>query len=116
MHLRIIKYMGEKLVNSKKFKCMCINMDSYSTAAVSGSLSYPSTLHMFTVQKCIVHTNTRVNPYIYIIHMGGLPKFELSVSIVSYQVFKPTFWNGKGAFNFVLLYVSVCPLLFWFGS
>jgi len=32
-HLKVIKYMGKKLVNSEKFKCMCINMDSYATAA-----------------------------------------------------------------------------------
>lgn len=33
MHLKVIKYMGKKLVNSEKFKCMCINVDSYATAA-----------------------------------------------------------------------------------
>jgi len=33
MHLKVSKYMGKKLVNSEKFKYMCINMDSYTIAA-----------------------------------------------------------------------------------
>ena len=74
------------------------------------------------------HTNTHVHPYmyvyvcvcmciyIYIIHLCGLPKFELSVSIFRYQVFRLAFQNGKAAFDFVLVCVSVYPLLFWSGS
>jgi hypothetical protein len=44
MRLKIINYMGEKWVNSEKFKYMCMNMGSYPTAAVSDSISYPSTV------------------------------------------------------------------------
>jgi hypothetical protein len=52
---------------------MCINTGSYSTSAVSGSVSYPGTLHVFTVKKmcvfCKVYANTcackyTCNPYI----------------------------------------------------
>ena len=60
-----------------------------------------------------VHANTHVHPYVYNIHVGGLPKFGLSVFLVSYQVFKPTIQNGKGVL--ILYFCLYLCVPFYFG-
>ena len=121
MHLKIIKYMGKKLVNTEKFKYMHISMIVTQLLQIwqhqlSKYRVYVQCSKMYAFFKVCMrtrtHTHTRayIYIYIYIIHVGGMPKFELSVSLVSYQVFKSTIQNGNGAFNFVLLFVPVCSL------
>jgi hypothetical protein len=75
MHLKVIKYMGEKLVNSEKLKYICINMDSYATAANLAAsaiqvLCICSVLKIVYILKvCMrthVHANTHIPPHIYI--------------------------------------------------